>query len=55
VALPLCVKTEVPKHETLIPRVLISVSEKPFIVRALAYIIPGRTAHLLRILRDRYL
>lgn len=30
-------------------------SEKPFTVRALAYIIPGHVAHHLRILRERYL
>lgn len=30
-------------------------SEKPFTVRALAFIIPGHVAHHLRILRERYL
>jgi hypothetical protein len=30
-------------------------SEKPFTVRALAYIIPGHAAHHIRILRERYL
>jgi hypothetical protein len=30
-------------------------SEKPFTVRALAYIIPGHSAHHIRILRERYL
>jgi hypothetical protein len=30
-------------------------SEKPFTVRALAYIIPGHVAHHLRVLRDLYL
>jgi DinB superfamily len=29
-------------------------SEKPFTVRALAYIIPGHVAHHIRILRERY-
>jgi hypothetical protein len=30
-------------------------SERPFTVRALAYIIPGHVAHHVRILRERYL